>query len=401
MHPTILAHLQHLTVAIGPRQAGSLGNQWAEDYLRSVFEACGLSVETQPFAMPGWQAVSTALTIAGVPAEAEANPFSPPCDVTGRVVPLGTLEAVEAADLAGGLALLYGDLTRAPLPAKDWPYKGEREARLVSVLEAKQPAALVTVQNRPGRLERLVEDWQFPIPSATVPAEVGLALLRSPSAEVHLHLETRSQPGRTANVVARRPGPRTAHLVLCAHYDTKFDTPGACDNGGGVAVLLALAQRLSQADLACGLEFVAFTNEEYLPLGDDAYVQGRGDDFGQCLAALNFDGVGAALGSNTLTALAASPAFEARVRQVASAYPGVAWVEPWPESNHSTFAWRGVPALALSSTAATLHAHLRSDTLEWMSQEKLEEVVDLAEALVHDLHAQPLAWARAALPEAA
>jgi Zn-dependent M28 family amino/carboxypeptidase len=321
--------------------------------------------------------------------------------VIDRPVPLSTLEAVEAAELAGRIALLYGDLTRAPLPAKDWPYKGEREARLVSVLEAKQPAALLMVQNRPGRLERLVEDWQFPLPSATVPAEVGLALLRSPAAEVHLRLETRSQPGRTANVVARRRGPRPEHLVLCAHYDTKFDTPGACDNGGGVAVLLALAERLSRADLDCGLEFVAFTNEEYLPLGDDTYVQQRGEDFSQCLAALNFDGVGAALGANTITAIAASPAFEDRAREVAGAFREVVWVEPWPESNHSTFAWRGVPSLALSSTAATLHAHLRSDTVEWMSLEKLEEAADLAEALVLSVHAQPLGWARAAVPEAA
>ena len=401
MELDIWDHLKQLCVHIGPRPAGSPGNERAAAYIRSVFEGCGFTLETQPFTMPAWQATATALDLGGVPAEAEANPFSPPCDAAGPAVALGSLEEVEAADLTGRIAVLYGDLTRAPLPAKDWPYKGEREARLVAVLEAKRPAALLTVQNRPGRLERLVEDWQFPIPSATVPAEVGLALVRTAGLNVHLHLEAKEQPGRTANVVARRSGPRPEHLVVCAHYDTKFDTPGACDNGGGVAVLLALAQRLGRAGLDCGLELVAFTNEEYLPLGDDTYVRQRGEDFSQCLAAINFDGVGAALGTNTLTALAASPALETEARATAGAFPGVVWVEPWPESNHSTFAWRGVPSLALSNTAATLHAHLRSDTLDWISPAKLDEALALGEALVRGLGGQTLEWGRAAVPEMA
>ncbi|WP_371879109.1 M28 family peptidase [Candidatus Chloroploca mongolica] len=33
---------------------------------------------------------------------------------------------------------------------------------------------------------------------------------------------------------------------MCAHFDTKINTPGASDNGGGAAALLALAERLSK-----------------------------------------------------------------------------------------------------------------------------------------------------------
>ena len=51
-------------------------------------------------------------------------------------------------------------------------------------------------------------------------------------------------------------------LVIGAHYDTVFHTPGANDNASGVAVMLALAQRLAPSAPAQTVRFVAFANEE-------------------------------------------------------------------------------------------------------------------------------------------
>ena len=41
-----MEHLTHLSVNIGPRPVGSQRNRAAVDYVRDVFEACGLAVET-------------------------------------------------------------------------------------------------------------------------------------------------------------------------------------------------------------------------------------------------------------------------------------------------------------------------------------------------------------------
>ena len=83
-----------------------------------------------------------------------------------------------------------------------------------------------------------------------------------------------------------------------AHFDTKIATPGALDNAAGVSALLGLAETLGRAELACGLEFVAFNGEEYLPIGDDEYLRRGESEFGQILAAINMDGIGAALGAD-------------------------------------------------------------------------------------------------------
>lgn len=51
-------------------------------------------------------------------------------------------------------------------------------------------------------------------------------------------------------------------VVIGAHYDTVKGSPGANDNGSGVAALLEIARYLHQKPTARSLRFVAFVNEE-------------------------------------------------------------------------------------------------------------------------------------------
>ncbi len=51
-------------------------------------------------------------------------------------------------------------------------------------------------------------------------------------------------------------------IVIGAHYDSYYGTPGANDNASGVAATLALARRFSSKKPALTLRFVFFVNEE-------------------------------------------------------------------------------------------------------------------------------------------
>jgi len=381
----LIKHVKHLCVEIGPRPIGSPGDHAAADYIQGVFRAAGLDVEAQRFECPAWQDEETSLVLDGEQLEAAANAFSPPCDVSAPALAMGTLAELEAADLAGCIGILYGDLTKTPLSPKSWFLKSEREDHIIRLLEEKNPAALITVQSRPGDLERVIVDWELSIPSATVPARVGLRLLQQGARTTQLRIRSRQAPGHTCNVVARKAGQGPARIVLCAHYDTTIDTPGAVDNAAGAAALLALARVLGQQELTHGLEWIAFSGHEYLPLGDDEYLRRCGDQLEEIIVAINFDAVGQYLGANSIAIFASSVAFQEQVAELVMAYPGVVWVDPWPESNHSTFAWRGVPSLALSSVGRIRLDHLRADSVEWVSPAKLGEVVSLVLALVESL----------------
>jgi aminopeptidase YwaD len=395
----ISRHLNRLCAEIGARPIGSPGDHAAAGYIQDVLLAAGLDVEVQGFECPAWEHQGTDLTLDGERMEAAANAFSPECDIFAPGVALGTVAELEATDLDGRIGVLYGDLTKAPLSPKSWFLKSERDDHIIRLLEMKRPAALITVQSRPGDLERVIADWEFLIPSAAVPARVGLDLLRRDDPSLRLRIESRQAPGHTCNVVARKGGQGPARIVLCAHYDTTIDTPGALDNAAGMAVLLALAQTLSQVKLGHGLEWVAFSGHEYLPLGDDEYLRRCGDQLDGIVAAINFDAPGQYLGANSIAIFASSQAFQDQVAEIVREHPGIVWVDPWPQSNHSTFAMRGVPAIAFSSEGRLRLDHLRADSIEWVSPAKLKEVVSLVTAIVESLQDKLPEWTRETRPE--
>jgi hypothetical protein len=64
------------------------------------------------------------------------------------------------------------------------------------------------------------------------------------------------------NIEAEIPGARPEVLLIGAHYDSVFGSPGANDNGTGVAATLALARRFASIKSEHTLRFVAFVNEE-------------------------------------------------------------------------------------------------------------------------------------------
>ena len=81
--------------------------------------------------------------------------------------------------------------------------------------------------------------------------------------------EMRGQPCH--NIESEIPGDHAEIIIVGAHYDSVFGSPGANDNGSGAAALLALAKRFAARETERNpprrtpnktLRFVAFVNEE-------------------------------------------------------------------------------------------------------------------------------------------
>ncbi|MFH2104097.1 MAG: M28 family peptidase [Chloroflexota bacterium] len=387
-------HVRRLSVEIGARPIGSPANQTAADYIGQAFLSANLELEEQAYPCVDWEHSGTNLEINGKPAPVSANVFSLPCDVTAQCIPLCSLAELESADIREKIVIFYGDLAKVQLSPKSWFLISPAEQRIIALLEEKRPAALLAPPAATVEYEQVSEDWELDLAAATVPRDVALALLHEPTARLHLRIDSRRVLATARNIVARRKGPGSGKIVMMAHFDTKIQTPGALDNAGGVAVLLGLASTLNKSSLACGLEFVAFNGEEYLPMGDTEYLRRGEQDFGSIIAAINMDGIGAAMGTNSITTLAANDEFENTVKSIAGGYPGVVWVDPWPESNHSTFAMRGIPSIAFGSVGVRSLAHTPEDTLDQISAAKLAEVAQLARDIVLALQVKPAGFGR-------
>lgn len=97
------------------------------------------------------------------------------------------------------------------------------------------------------------------------------------------------------NVVAVLQGRTNASVMVSAHYDSYPTSPGADDDGSGIACLLLTAKILSTYKFEHTITFIAFSGEEQGMLGSKAYVRylyERGDDI---LADINVDTVGHAV----------------------------------------------------------------------------------------------------------
>ena len=83
------------------------------------------------------------------------------------------------------------------------------------------------------------------------------------------------------NIIATKEGNGGAkdRILLGAHYDAAWGSPGADDNASGVAVMLEAADILSRQHLGRTVEFVAFTLEEPQPqtidflIGSDKFAK--------------------------------------------------------------------------------------------------------------------------------
>ena len=387
--------LHRLVNEIGPRPSASPANHAAEDFLAAEFARLGYAVERQEYPATAWEHHSTRLKLGGAILEAAANPYSPPCKVETELVVLRSLPELEAADLRGCIAVLCGELLVQPLSAKAWFLKSETDERIIQALEKGQPAAVLCVQRGLTGPLGLIEDWEFNIPSATVTPQAGLKLVQSPGAWARLVIEAEKKPAAAANIVARKAGQRPERLVFMAHFDTKFDTPGAMDNASGVAALLAIAENLARQETGLSLEFIAFNNEEYLPIGDDEYFRRLGENpAGDILAALNLDLVGQQIAVDTWCTLGASPAFHAHLGELASNVPHLIETEPWYESNHSSFLMRGCPAVALGGKGYVPLHHSMQDTLEWVDPLRVARLAQFCADWARSLGDKDLTWSR-------
>ena len=229
---------------------------------------------------------------------------------------------------------------------------------------------------------------QVVIPSIGISRDHGLALVEAlgPGANIEvevLKLPLVPQPSR--NVVAELNNDINGDqvLVIGAHYDTTPGSPGANDNGSGLAVVTVLAQELADDAMPFDLRFVLFGSEETGLNGSFHYVQELGPlEESRVMAVINLDVVGTgcigAVGSERLLELAnaAADAIDIDLAIVAD-------LERYG-SDHLPFLYAGIEILLIFADDFT-YINSPEDTLERLQPEPMAQsaaiVLDVVERL--------------------
>ncbi len=223
------------------------------------------------------------------------------------------------------------------------------------------------------------------------------------------------------NLVAEIPGTDADVVVIGAHYDSVTGSPGANDNGSGVAALLALARSFAGKHTAHTLRFVAFANEEpghfqTEEMGSWVYAKRcreRGDRISAMVSLETIGYFSNAFGSQTypvpglgaiypttgnFIAFVGNVSSRRLVRQALGSFraaatlpsegaalpgnvPGVGW------SDHWSFWQQGYPGIMITDTAPFRypHYHARTDTAEKLNYVSMSRIVTGMKNVIADL----------------
>jgi len=210
-------------------------------------------------------------------------------------------------------------------------------------------------------------------------------------------------------------------VIIGAHYDTHPGTPGANDNGSGVAALLLLAEHFSKNRAnKKTLRFVAFVNEE-MPffstpdMGSRVYARESYDKEEQITAMISLETIGyyserehtqnypfpvgffyptkgnfiafvgnlssRGLVESSIKVFRESVEFPSEGASLPEALPGIGW------SDHSSFWKHGYEAFMLTDTAPFRYPyyHLPGDTPDKLDYESMARVVEGMQRVIEEL----------------
>ncbi len=390
-------YLQRLCVEIPHRRVGSDGNRAATEFFARTAASFGLEVERSEFDCLDWTHGEARLVAGDEAFEAFISPYSLGCDLCAPLVVAATVDELEIIEAAGKLLLLRGDLAKEQLMPKNFTfYNPERHQKIVHLLETKNPAAIVAATARNPELAGgmypfpLIEDGDFDIPSVYLTEEEGERLARHAGREVSLQIEAERLPATGCNVLARKGPDSKRRLVVCAHIDTKENTPGALDNATGVAILLLLAELLEDYAGDTRIEIVALNGEDdYSAAGQQLYLRENADALSSVILAINMDGVGYYQGNTEYSLYGCPDEVAGLIRRAFAAQEGMVEGQPWYQGDHSIFVQNQVPAMAITSQQfmelSTHVTHTPQDSPELVDPNKLVAVALALRALLLDL----------------
>ena len=399
--------LRTLAAEIGARPTGTEANEAANAYLEDTARELGYEVTALSFDCKRWEFGDSGVRAGGRRAAIHPGPFSAPLDRDLPVAMVATEEELRSRDVAGHLLVIRGELAGEPLMPRDFPfYFPDEHAEFLDLLSQKQPAAVLAMTGRHPLCGLspfpLFEDGNLGIPNAYAQDPDGVLAAAD---RAHIQLDSASLLTTGRQLVFSRPaGPagsavplrsgrppapghagteaRAGRLVVTAHVDTKYETPGALDNAAGVATLMAVMERLRDVELSLDVDFVPLNGEEHYEVsGQLAYLAHRPPSPDTTQLVVNLDGLGHRDSATAFSFYNFDSEVPGALSEPIEAAPRMTTGEQWYAGDHAVFAFRGIRCIAVTSSNLMEEVirltHTQQDTVELVDGDLLEETASV------------------------
>jgi Zn-dependent M28 family amino/carboxypeptidase len=308
-------HVSSLVTEVGPRLAGSAGDEAAVRWAMNRLGKLGFTaVRSQDVLVPRWIRGSTEVTVLGAspqPLVAETLGGSIGTGEEGieaqviEVASLDALSATQATAVKNKIVFINERMERTR-DGSGYGKTVKSRAQGASVAANLGAVALVirsigTSDERFAHTGRMVYLVDAPrIPAFALSNPDADALSRQLKANKQLRLKSTARdlpPVWSANVIGEIPGAGRADeiVLLGAHLDSWDLGQGALDDGAGVAIVVEAARLISKLERrpARTIRVVLFANEEFGLSGATEYARQIGDEHAKHVLAMEADfGIG-------------------------------------------------------------------------------------------------------------
>ena len=380
----------------GERPLGTEANRKATDFLVSEAERMGYDVQSLPFKCIRWENGPSFLEREGNRVKIFAGPFSPAFDKWCDAVAVSSTQQLKRTRCEGKIVFLVDEIAKEPLMPLDYPfYFPDAHREIYALLDERKPVAIMAVTGKhpSNGLEPfpLFDDANLKIPTGYLDSAAMEQVLAG-KGKIRLMIDSKTFPETGEQVVARKMaiGESKGKIAIFAHMDTAYGTPGALDNASGVAVMLAVMERLKNYAGPYDLEFIPFNGEDSpMVKGQISYLNQYGKETGNIRLGINVEAVGAKGSKTSVSAYNIGEDrqvwLDAEIAQFRTIERGPEWVD----GDHSIFVFRGVPCLAITSSdvkeGAMSFSHTPQDTVEHLDRELLVEAANFIVELVNGL----------------
>ena len=362
-------------VGHGPRFHGGKGIAAASRWLQSQLEEAGLVVRREPVPLLGWSPGTTHRVTVRLPIERELPAWPMLWSGASDGPVRGRVQAV-------GPQGLWGD----SMTWRKFLVVDDRD-RCLAYLHARDDG--------PAAPQPLPSGSDLDVPHLAIGRLDGCQITEWLTGDKPVEIEldancSRLEIATSDNLVVDIPGNSDGSVLVCAHYDTFFNTIGAYDNGSGTIALLHLAQRWAAAQPTSSVRLVFFTAEEWHLAGSRHHVAGSDEaQLTQIDYVVNLDGLGR---GSFLEVFASPETFSTALRAAVQTYaqrtrPDLQLVSRFPPTtgtDDASFYRAGVPSAFM--TFNDLHRlHQPDDLPNQGIAENIVWTVALAEYLVENL----------------
>jgi len=293
-------YLQTLCRVKPNRRLGSQGNREATNYVSQLMKQWNFEIDTTQFECLDYISGESYLECKDNSYEVHISPYSLGCDITAELVTVSTISELEKCQCKNMILLMKGEICAEQLMPKNFVfYNPDHHKKIYSLLEEKQPAAIITATEKKPDLVGalypfpLIVDGDFNIPNVYCKETIGEKIANKNGDIFKLRINSNRISSTACNVIAKKNTNTPKKILICAHIDAYENSPGASDNASGIVVELLLAEMLSKYQGNYCIEIIAFNGEDHYSAGGQMdYLHRYKKDLDRIIVAINVDDVG-------------------------------------------------------------------------------------------------------------